>query len=180
MIEIQIDGRRAYVVGQTFNLRNQLREAGCHWDTERRAWWISATKQEVVAQVLAATPPRSDEERQAELLERDRNNILGRAEYNGKAYYLVGQGESPTRGAWVRLLFRDGSKTFFKSSAEVQITHLYQRPQTLDALREYAARAARERQTGVCACRCHRQADCSCPRFCLLHHDGCERCGCEV
>jgi hypothetical protein len=180
-MKVEVEGKRIYVVGNTYPLRAALKQLGARWDPERAAWWAGVTKREAIEALLRANPnpteQRDEAQRSQERLERDRDNILGRAEYKGKSYYFVGEGVS-SRGPWIRLMFRDGSKTFFASADDVTISARYRRPQTLVGLQEYAARMKREAAGGECECRCHRSCDCS-RGFCLIHHDGCEYCGCE-
>lgn len=33
-------GRRTYLRGDTLSVRSLLRDGGCHWDADARAWWI--------------------------------------------------------------------------------------------------------------------------------------------
>ena len=73
-----------------------------------------------------------------EYLARDRNHIIGRAEYKDKSYYLAGEGES-ARSPWIQLMFRDGSKTFFASAESVDVV------KRLSAAAEDARRPARIR-----------------------------------
>lgn len=185
-INIEREGRRSYIVGSTYPFRDQLRAAGAHWDAERRAWWIGGKAD--VAEALAsrlqdalptesASPSATD--RATEMLARDRAHILGRATYHEKNYYYVGSGRSD-KGEWVRLLFLDGSRTFFADAAEVEIEHTYERSKTLAELRDYAARMRERVREYGCGCWCHGGSDCDCPAWCSLHHDGCERCGCET
>lgn len=180
-LEIQQIKQRIYIVGNSFAVKDALKAAGCHWDGDRRQWWIGASQRAKIEHLIAQPLPVSADV-QAERLERDRDNILGTAKYDGHSYYLVGRGQSE-RGAWVRLLFRDGSKTFFKPAAEVEITKTYQRAQTLKGLQEYAERRKREAAGGPCECWCHapRNPHCTCETrgFCSFHHDGCDSCGCE-
>jgi hypothetical protein len=37
-------GRRSYISGNTFPVRHALGAAGCHWDGERKAWWIGSRR----------------------------------------------------------------------------------------------------------------------------------------
>lgn len=137
-MQLEQIGSRLYVTGTPFALKDSLKAAGCHWDTDRRAWWIGATKrnkiEHLIAQPIASA---SEEEQQAERLKHDQQNILGTAKFNSKSYYLVGSGTS-ARGEWVRLLFRDGSQTFFKPSSEVEIVKRYAKPTTLAKLQAFA------------------------------------------
>lgn len=57
MISIQSEGRRHYLVGDTYALRDALRDAGAKWDPDHRAWWTG--KKEVAEALVArlgATP----------------------------------------------------------------------------------------------------------------------------
>lgn len=38
-ITIQSEGRRHYLVGDTYPIKSAIRDAGCKWDRERGAWW---------------------------------------------------------------------------------------------------------------------------------------------
>ena len=40
-ITIEKTGRRYYLQGNTYPIKDQLRAAGAHWDREERAWWTS-------------------------------------------------------------------------------------------------------------------------------------------
>lgn len=178
-LTIEEIGARLYVRGNTFPVKDRLRAIGCHvvkndagqWET-----WIGKGKRAELEKAIAASASAGADD----MLKRDRENIIGRARYDGHDYYLVGEG-SNDRGAWVRLLFRDGSKTFFKPRADVEITRRYDRAQTLDGLRAYAERMRKNPQSAdECRCSCHRRSDCTCAQgFCGFHHDGCDRCGCE-
>jgi len=56
-ITIEHHGRRHYIVGAPFSARERLKNAGCKWDPERRAWWSgSAEKAAAVVESLAAAP----------------------------------------------------------------------------------------------------------------------------
>jgi hypothetical protein len=165
-VELVERGARLYVAGDTYAIKDRLKEAGCHWDGERRQWWIGKGKRKEIEALLDAPPP-SKAEVAARRLEQDRNHITGRASFNGHDYYVVGDGHNE-RGGWVRLMFRDGSKTFYKDVSEVEITKSYEKPRTLAALQEFA-RQMREgndecacREPGCCIPRCRCTEMCAC------------------
>jgi hypothetical protein len=139
-ITVSREGRRSYILGNTFAFKSAIKDAGAHWDGDRRAWWIGK-HDEADALVARLTNPAVAEkvkaDQDAERLERDRENILGTAKKDGKSYYFVGEGTS-AKGDWVRLLFRDGSKTFFAERASVQIEKRYRSAMSLRKLQEYA------------------------------------------
>ena len=105
-------------------------------------------------------------------LDRDRSHVLGRATYKGRTYYVVGRGQGQ-RGPWVRLMFRDGTKTFFADASLVETVASYQQPRTLAGLQRYAeqAREAKREGHGIqsrngCICDC---ADCNGRCRCASH-----------
>jgi len=150
-ISAQRNGRRTYIQGKTFPFRDQLRAAGCHWDADAKAWWIGDHDAALALVAKLVTEKPADEPTDSERLERDCSAILGRATYQQRAYYLVGQGEND-RGPWVRLLFRDGSKTFFRPAHDVRIDALYASPRSLRDLRAYAEQMKNARDIGACEC----------------------------
>jgi hypothetical protein len=48
-VTIERTGRRSYLVGNTYDVRLKIKEAGGHWDNDRRAWWMS--NHDVAAQI---------------------------------------------------------------------------------------------------------------------------------
>lgn len=67
-------GARVYVLGDTFKIRGAIKDVGGHWDDERKAWWIGATKRETLAAAIAsakpdATPYKPREQRRTSCLE---------------------------------------------------------------------------------------------------------------
>jgi hypothetical protein len=38
-ITIQSEGRRHYLIGDTYPIRSAVKSAGCKWDPDRKAWW---------------------------------------------------------------------------------------------------------------------------------------------
>lgn len=56
-IQIETVGRRHYIVGNTYPIKDRLRTAGCKWDSERKAWWTGkAETAQQFAGVESATP----------------------------------------------------------------------------------------------------------------------------
>lgn len=139
------EGQRVYIAGNTFAVKDALKRAGCHWDGERKMWWIGAAKRNQIESLIAKPLPVSKDV-EADRLERDRNNILGTAKYNGHSYFVVGEGRNE-RGGWIRLMFRDGSKTFFKNADEIQRGKTFRKPVTLEFLQQ----PREERHSEMCA-----------------------------
>lgn len=131
-ITIETDGRRAYIVGETYPHRSAIKDAGGHWDGERKAWWLGsrAKAEELVAHLCgsAATtkqPPNSDEPA-GECL-RDDDRVVGRAEYKGRSYLLVWEGQTK-RGMAAKLAYADGSRVFWAGLGEIRVTKRYREP----------------------------------------------------
>ncbi len=138
MATITTEGRRVYIqtkYGES--CVGALKQLGAHWDAERKAWWLSAAKREAVERIVATSAPVSPEVAETERLKRDCANIIGTARFEGRSYYLVGEGTN-SHGQWFRLMFRDDSKAFFKAAGEVEITKRYAKPMTLAKLQEFA------------------------------------------
>lgn len=125
-ITIQSEGRRHYIVGNTFPIKDQLRAAGCKWDGARRAWW---TGKRDVAESLVASPVNSEATPDSRPEGGDglseESKIAGKATYKGRAYLLVWEGET-RRGRAAKLAFADGKKVFWADMAEVTVTKRYE------------------------------------------------------
>lgn len=152
-------GRRTYIRGNTYPHRDALRDAGCHWDGQARAWWIGSADKaaELVASLApaAAEPAANGGERKEPGLNA---TVAGRAEYKGKTYYIAGRiDRGDTRyddrvhvvetrdGAKVLLYSRDGKLQFWAAREAVSTLKRYDYPQTIRSLREYAEKAKQAR-----------------------------------
>jgi hypothetical protein len=167
-ISIRSEGRRHYVVGDTYPVREALRGAGLKWDPQAKAWWSGKreTAEAAISSVHGAggngnggTAP------QAERTDREAPGedaiVAGRAEYKGRTYYLAGREQrgrsrhddtvSPVTsrdGSRMLLYFRDGSSQFWAAAEAVEVTKTYRRSQTIAGLREYAEQAKQTRAQG--------------------------------
>lgn len=150
MIAVQSEGRRHYLTGDTYSVKDRLRGAGCKWDPERRAWWTGKqeTAEQLVAQLQSgaqATPPDDDQPQP------QKQYVAGKATYKGRTYYIAGrvnrgrthyddQVDAVTSrdGSKMLLLFRDGSSQFWADRCSVEVLKSYDRPQTIVGLQRYA------------------------------------------
>lgn len=123
-ITIQSEGRRHYLLGDTYAVKDKLRSAGCKWDGERRAWWTGKLD---VAQGFAGAATEAAPDSRPENGDRlaDDSRIAGKATYKGKPYILVWEGTT-RRGRACKLAFADGSKVFWADASEVQVTKRYE------------------------------------------------------
>ena len=126
-ITVEKQGRRYYLRGDTYAVRNQLRDAGCRFDGAARAWW---TGKRDVAERFAGNAgdggvsDRGVSDRGSEGLSPE-SRIVGRARYKSREYILVWEGQT-RRGPACKLAFTDGSKVFWADAAEVEVTKRYQ------------------------------------------------------
>lgn len=86
-VTLEKEGNRYYVTGDTFALKNKLKEAGFRWDSHRRAWWTAdqalATTFEGEFEPEDATEARTVETRSSAI-------CTGKVTYNDKTYYIIG------------------------------------------------------------------------------------------
>mgnify|MGYP000415691527 CR=1 FL=1 len=134
-LTIEKTGRRFYVLGNTYSIKDQLRSEGCNWDPGRKAWWTG--KQEVAERLQNATPQPASSGLDTE--------VCGRATYKGKSYYIVWHGRTKRGDYAAKLCFRDGSKEFWaKEMAEFRVTKEYRAPRTIRSLQEFAEKRKNE------------------------------------
>lgn len=136
---VEITPRRVYIKTRYGEpVVEKLKDLGAHWDPSTKMWWVGKRllhkvhdlcKDEVNAQTT------KNNKIDTEQLKRDREAILGTAEYKGRTYFFVKEGVS-TRGPYVRLMFRDGSKTFFADASAVKIKKRFARPTPLSLISE--------------------------------------------
>jgi hypothetical protein len=150
-ISIQKEGRRHYVCGETFPIKDAIKAAGCKWDADRRAWWPAS--KEVADKILSATAKMAAPVAAAksESISTTAEVVIGRADYAGKTYYLLFVGYAKADGKKIiKLAFRDGSKTFWaKDAAQVKILSEYNSPKSIESLRAFAD-AAKSGTAGSC------------------------------
>lgn len=115
-INTEIVGRRVYVLGNTYPIKSQLREAGCSWDGDRKQWWIGTSKREELEALLAGLngqeAPRED---------LSTKSVYGKAEYNSRTYYVIAETQER-----LRLVTLDGAVDFWKPVGECRWTKRYQ------------------------------------------------------
>jgi hypothetical protein len=118
-------GARIYVTGNTFPVKNQLKAAGCHWDGDRKQWWIGAAKAADISSIVGnlANQPAPKED----LGER---RVYAKVEYKKRTYYVIAEGADR-----VRLTVLDGSIDFWADKAECNLIKEYQPRQVWDGRR---------------------------------------------
>lgn len=59
-ISIETQGRRHYLRGDTYPIKDALRAAGAHWDAEAKAWWTGQLElAQQMVEKAATTPEKS-------------------------------------------------------------------------------------------------------------------------
>jgi hypothetical protein len=193
-ITVDKQGRRHYLRGNTYPIRDRLREAGAKWDPEERCWWTgkAETAAELIQQAADTEAPRQQERKAPGMAA----TVAGRATYKGKSYYLAARVYRQTAydvdislvetrdGAKILLYARDGSFQFWADRASVEIGKTYSTERTIRGLHKYAEQAKQARAAGIERCECGGFHDdtsdgcylCGCPRCDgarggLCHHD---------
>jgi ribosomal protein L12E/L44/L45/RPP1/RPP2 len=183
----QTEGRRIYLFGNTFSIKDILRDAGAKWDSDRKAWWIGAAKKADIDRILASAPTpapvtsqsaaSSNGERKSEPL-KDEDRLAGKAEYKGRAYLMVWEGQTK-RGWAAKLAFLDGTQTFWAAQGEYTVTKRYQSREyrgrteytTWGSYRRFVERAKQAKAEG--------RQQCKCGQYHSDHEPSCYMCGCS-
>ncbi len=180
-IRIEQRGRRLYFLGDTFNMKSKIKQAGATWDADTRAWYIGSTKrteaerlvQEINGQGPAQAPQQAALPLQPAAGQEmpDDTKILGKALYKGKEYFVLFSGYTQA-GYSVKLASRDGKIQFWVNipmvngvfqlhGGPVEVTKTYQEDRDgrmmtwgkYKRLRdEYRQKAQRAKGMGVEAC----------------------------
>ncbi|GIW89677.1 MAG: hypothetical protein KatS3mg109_0109 [Pirellulaceae bacterium] len=159
-VQVEKVGRRFYITGDTYPVKDKIADAGCTWDEERRAWWTG--KKEVADQLEkelsgegGVCPSRSvGSSGGAASGGGDDQVVAGKVKYKGRTYYVCGRVQrGQTRwerdqvswvttkdGRRVLLSFMDGSKTFWVDRQLVETIKSYRTPQTIGELKRFAER----------------------------------------
>lgn len=153
-ITVTREGRRSYLRGNTYPLRDTLRAAKAHWDPEQRAWWLGddAAAREIAAQAVAAASPVGGGRNKGQ---GEDTTVAGRATYHGRACYIVGRvvrGRTDwdttvakvcsRDGTRVLLCSRDGARQWWAAVTDVIAARPYGRPRTIGDLRSFRERLA--------------------------------------
>jgi len=155
---IKQEGRRYYIMGDTYSLRERLKSAGCHWDADRRAWW---TGDRATADKFAtAQTPQST----AKAENPDEIRLVGKAKYKGRTYYIRWMGQTSRGTQAARLVSLDATIDFWADLDQIEIVKRYEPREergrygrstgrtvhtTLGSIRSYIERMKREDPQGI-------------------------------
>ncbi len=114
-VKIESEGRRVYLTGDTYAVRDRIKAIGGRWDPDRRAWWVGSAKK-AEAESLAAGLSSAEAPAAPEAEDPSRVKIVGKARYKGRTYYVRYAGETK-RGYACRLTTLDGRVDFWADLA---------------------------------------------------------------
>lgn len=134
-VTLETIGQRIYVAGNTFPIKDRLKRAGCHWDGDRKQWWIGAAKRSEIESVVTHAPTSSTSQQGSGDRTPDRNaDVKARATYKGKDYYVLAETRD---GAKLLLAARNGAFQFWAAREASQITKTYGRENYRSGRTEY-------------------------------------------
>lgn len=123
-ITLQSEGRRIYLVGNTFAAKDQIKAIGGHWDADRKAWWVGSQNREA-AEKIASDAPKQDYV-PTPIKRSDR--VFRKVRYAGKnggaarTYYVVAE----SRSGKFRLTTLDMSIDFWADASACETVKVYQ------------------------------------------------------
>lgn len=143
-ITLAEEGRRLYIVGNSYPIKDQIKSAGGHWDADRKQWWIGSGKRsEIEAAITTQSTQASESQtRDAEVM------VCGKAKYKGRSYYVRWSGVTK-RGTYAfRLVTLDGKSDFWANGREFGPALIdeatwekrYQESRSLSGIRAYIDR----------------------------------------
>lgn len=109
-------GTRVYVTGNTYPIKAELKSAGCHWDGDRKLWWIGAAKAESIAAIVGGMNGK-----EAPKEDLDGKRIYAKVSYKGRNYYVIAEGTEK-----VRLTVLDGSIDFWADRGLCELVKRYE------------------------------------------------------
>lgn len=111
-------GTRVYVTGNTYAVKSALKDAGCHWDGDRKQWWIGAVKADAISKIVGglADGPAPKEDMHAK-------NVYAKVEYKGRQYYVIARSDKTSK-FWLTVL--DGSIDFWAAMSDCKVVKTYQ------------------------------------------------------
>lgn len=152
-------GARVYITGDTYSIKAKLKEIGCHWDGDRRQWWIGAAKAPLIDGVIERSadepPPKED---------LDSAKVYAKVEYKGRNYYQLARSRD---GLKRRLVSLDGKVDFWGDDGECRVVKEYHPREafrgygrggrqteytTLGSIRRFVEREGRNRAAGGAVC----------------------------
>jgi hypothetical protein len=147
----EVVGKRVYVTGNSYPVKDRLKAAGCHWDGDRRQWWIGLGKEAAIAAIVGGLNG-------TEVKEDSSRAVYGKVRYKDRSYYVIGT--SSREALRLRLTVLDGSLDFWVDESLCQWEKRYQareyrgrtEHQTLGGIRRFIERAKQAERDGEERC----------------------------
>lgn len=181
-------GARLYIANSPYSIKDRLKSIGCHWDADRRQWWIGQAKRAELEAIISSSSATEPKERYTPPTAEElaKKPCTGKAEYKGRTYYVVGH----SRGTAKYLLtVLDCSISFWVPTSDCRITKTYPareykgrtEHQTVGGIRAFVEREKRAKAEGFedgAHARAVRTGKCRVPGCCgsALPSGYCERC----
>lgn len=188
-------GRRIYILGNTFPVKDRISALGGTFDGERRAWWIGTSKREKVEQLVAElnTAPTTQSAENPAQSGPYTGPVRGKAKYQDREYFVRYAGRTSRGGEAFHLVTGDGKNSFWADASAVQWTKRYEKRgawgkidnergsyPTLEGLQRFKERNAREaKATGIDCWKCRQMHEKGAAAYREHLHDGCDVCGAE-
>lgn len=144
-LTIEAVGARLYVSGNSYPVKDRLKSIGCHWDGDRKQWWIGTQKREALESVVSGNGGAEAVEETAE--SRSAKPCYGKAQYKGRTYFIIGRSERTQK---LQLTVLDCSIAFWAPMADCTIVKHYEgrtdyrtgrvEYQTVGGIRRFVAR----------------------------------------
>lgn len=160
-VSIEKQGARLYFVGDTYPIKDRIKQLGGHWDGDRKAWWIGATKAEQAQSLVSSSVSSSgasSESKKSGVPEDSK--VVGKAEYKGRTYYVLWMGRCNSGAEKAHLTVLDGSIDFWADLSACNIIKRYSPREyrgrteytTLGGIRNFIERQREGERTGnICA-----------------------------
>lgn len=161
IIELKPEGRRIYIAGNSFPIKDDIKSAGGHWDGDRKQWWIGSGKlSEIESAIAKANESKPADGRCAEAPYS--GEVWGKVLYKNRNYYVRWSGRTARGTDACRLVTLDGKLDFWadesacqwlkryeKKGAYGKVDGRYGRYPTLSGIRSFVERRKADQASGV-------------------------------
>jgi len=155
-MSIEIVGSRLYVTGNTYSIKDRLKSIGCHWDADRKQWWIGKAKQAELSTIVGSVNSQTTASGYVKPTAEELSDkpCTGKAAYKGRDYYVIGYSE---RTGKLHLTVLDCSIEFWAPLADSTIIKRYEprtdrrsgreSHQTVGGIRRFIEKSKRDEKT---------------------------------
>lgn len=101
MVTLKIESSRVYFEGNTYSVKDQIKDIGGNWDKDRRAWWVGKVKLAAAQKLIESlgSPDGGQVEPKATETPEDRSmkRCLGKVKYKDRTYFVIGASNKTNR-----------------------------------------------------------------------------------